>query len=130
MGLPAAASAAGSLAAALGDYSAAAAGGNASDALTQTLASMSRPQLYEIMSQMKLLISHNRSQARQILLANPQLTKALFQAQIMLGMVNNPLAAVQQHQAQHSGPPMQPVSRCCAALPHHTWSSATHPMEL
>ena len=28
-------------------------------------------------------------QARQILVQNPQLTKALFQAQIMLGMVKN-----------------------------------------
>jgi hypothetical protein len=42
----------------------------------------------ELMVQM--LIQQNQQQARQVLIANPQLTKALFQAQIMLGMVRPP----------------------------------------
>ncbi|XP_011622581.1 cleavage stimulating factor 64 isoform X2 [Amborella trichopoda] len=58
--------------------------------MTSHLAGMSKSQLYDIMSQMKALIEQNQQQARQILVANPPLTKALFQAQIMLGMVQPP----------------------------------------
>eukprot|EP00252_Welwitschia_mirabilis_P027114 TRINITY_DN917_c0_g1_i1.p1 TRINITY_DN917_c0_g1~~TRINITY_DN917_c0_g1_i1.p1 ORF type:complete len:510 (+),score=113.88 TRINITY_DN917_c0_g1_i1:141-1670(+) len=54
------------------------------------LAGMSKHQLYDIMSQMKVLIEQNEQQARQILIDNPAMTKALFQAQIMLGMVRPP----------------------------------------
>ncbi|OAY58519.2 cleavage stimulating factor 64 [Manihot esculenta] len=59
----------------------------ASDPLTLHLARMSRSQLNDIMSELKVMASQNREQARQLLLARPQLPKALFQAQIMLGMV-------------------------------------------
>lgn len=61
--------------------------GGSSDAISNTLGAMSRADLYEIMSQMKALVEQNPAQARQILVQNPQLTKALFQAQIMLGMI-------------------------------------------
>lgn len=60
------------------------------DSLTNQLAGMSKHQLYQIVSQMKDLIHQNQQQARQILIANPQLTKTLFQAQVMLGMVRAP----------------------------------------
>ncbi|BBN08786.1 cleavage stimulation factor subunit 2 [Marchantia polymorpha subsp. ruderalis] len=80
------------------------------DALTNHLAGMSKHQLYEIMSQMKIMIQQNQQQARQILVANPQLTKALFQAQIMLGMVRpQQVVATQQPQTQPA-PPQQPAS--------------------
>ncbi|CAN1731198.1 Cleavage stimulating factor 64 [Linum perenne] len=58
-----------------------------SDPLTLHLAKMSRSQLNEIMSELKVMATQNREAARQLLLARPQLPKALFQAQIMLGMV-------------------------------------------
>ncbi|KAK9113391.1 hypothetical protein Syun_020188 [Stephania yunnanensis] len=60
------------------------------ETLSSNLAGMSKNQLYDIMSQMKTLIEQNQQQARQILVDNPALTKALFQAQIMLGMVQPP----------------------------------------
>ncbi|MCO5613353.1 hypothetical protein L7F22_067629 [Adiantum nelumboides] len=60
------------------------------DNLTSQIAGMSKHQLYQIVSQMKDLIQQNQQQARQILIDNPQLTKTLFQAQIMLGMVRAP----------------------------------------
>ncbi|KAJ4713399.1 cleavage stimulating factor 64-like [Melia azedarach] len=66
------------------------AGKQVGDGLPASLAGMSKNQLYEIMSQMKALIEQNQQQARQILIQNPLLTKALFQAQIMLGMVKPP----------------------------------------
>ncbi|KAF2297501.1 hypothetical protein GH714_024491 [Hevea brasiliensis] len=59
----------------------------ASDPLTLHLAKMSRSQLNDIMSELKVMATQNRELARQLLLARPQLPKALFQAQIMLGMV-------------------------------------------
>ncbi|KAG4187331.1 hypothetical protein ERO13_A08G094762v2 [Gossypium hirsutum] len=57
------------------------------EGLPASFAGMSKNQLYEIMSQMKTLIEQNQQQAKEILIQNPLLTKALFQAQIMVGMV-------------------------------------------
>lgn len=61
-------------------------GGN--DPLTLHLAGMSRNQLYEFLNEMKALAQQNQQQARHILLLHPQLPKAIFQAQIMLGIVS------------------------------------------
>lgn len=61
--------------------------GLGSDQLTHYLAKMSRNQMFEIMSEMKVMATQNKELARQLLLSSPQLPKALFQAQIMLGMV-------------------------------------------
>lgn len=57
------------------------------DPLTLHLAKMSRNQLNEILSEIKVMATQNREQARQLLLVSPQLPKALFQAQIILGVV-------------------------------------------
>ncbi|KAL9247485.1 hypothetical protein vseg_020913 [Gypsophila vaccaria] len=73
------------------------------DNLAANLAGMSKTQLYEIMSQMKFLIDQNQQQARDILVTNPMLTRALFQAQIMLGMVQ-PSQSVSSVQPQPSQP--------------------------
>ncbi|KAG7659475.1 Transcription termination and cleavage factor C-terminal domain [Arabidopsis suecica] len=83
--------------------------------LPANLAGMTKSQLYDIMSQMKTLIDQNHQQAREILIRNPLLTKALFQAQIMLGMVQPPQVtpkvepqAVQQPQQSHQSIPPKP----------------------
>ncbi|XP_010537452.1 PREDICTED: formin-like protein 20 [Tarenaya hassleriana] len=80
--------------------------------LPANLAGMTKSQLYDIMSQMKALIDQNQQQAREILIQNPVLTKALFQAQIMLGMVQPPQVipkiepqASQQPQQSHQAVP-------------------------
>ncbi|GAB2209766.1 hypothetical protein Droror1_Dr00026990 [Drosera rotundifolia] len=57
------------------------------DPLTLHLAKMSRRQLTQVISDMKSLSNQNKEIARQLLLLCPQLLKALFQAQIILGMV-------------------------------------------
>lgn len=49
------------------------------------------PQVWDLMSQMKSLIQANEQEARAILVGNPSLTRALFQAQIVLGMVKDSL---------------------------------------
>ncbi|KAJ4964874.1 hypothetical protein NE237_016723 [Protea cynaroides] len=97
IGLPLAATAASVMAGALGDVqtggmssmqnSLHSQSGLGNDPLTNHLAKMSRNQLYEIMAQIKVMATQNKELARQLLLSSPQLPKALFQAQIILGMV-------------------------------------------
>ncbi|XP_074576749.1 cleavage stimulating factor 64-like isoform X2 [Curcuma longa] len=94
IGFPFAATAANAMAAALGGAQTSNAqnmlhshSGNGNDSLTHYLSRLSRHQLLEIMSEMKTLTTQNKPLVRQLLQSNPQLTKALFQAQVMLGMV-------------------------------------------
>ncbi|KAK3024081.1 hypothetical protein RJ639_044183 [Escallonia herrerae] len=70
------------------------------DPLTLYLATLSKNQLNEIMSEVKAMATENKEQARQLLLASPLLQKAVFQAQIMLGMLTKQMA---------SGPLRQPL---------------------
>lgn len=62
-------------------------GMHAVDAVDAAVHGMSKAQLYNIMAEMKSLIQANPAQARQVLIQQPQLTRALFQAQVLLGMV-------------------------------------------
>lgn len=82
----------------------------ANDPLTLRLAKMSRSQLNEIMSELKVMSTQNKELARQLLLARPQLPKAVFQAQIMLGMVT-PQVLQMPNIRQASGHPTQPPLR-------------------
>ncbi|XP_078431764.1 hydroxyproline-rich glycoprotein family protein [Wolffia australiana] len=84
-------------------------GGGGGETLAAQIAGMSKNQLFEIMGQMKNMIEQNPQQARQILIDNPKLTKALFQAQIMLGMVQPPkvMPNFQQTPAQPTQQPTQ-----------------------
>lgn len=79
-----------------------------SDPLTLHLAKMSRNQLNEVISDLKVMATKNKELARQLLLTSPQLPKALFQAQIMLGMVT-PQVLQMPNIRQASVPPTQPV---------------------
>jgi hypothetical protein len=49
------------------------------------LGSLSRGQLFDIMAQLKLMAMQNQGQLRELLLGHPQLSKALLQAQVLLG---------------------------------------------
>jgi hypothetical protein len=49
------------------------------------LGSLSRGQLFDILAQLKLMAMQNQGQLRELLLGHPQLSKALLQAQVMLG---------------------------------------------
>jgi hypothetical protein len=68
--------------------------GAPADQLTMLLARKTRSELYEYLTQMQGLLAQNPAQARQILLDNPQLTRALFMMEIILGMVGNPLGDI------------------------------------
>ncbi|KAK9916985.1 hypothetical protein WJX75_009509 [Coccomyxa subellipsoidea] len=98
--------------------------GGSGELISSALGTKSRAELYEIMAQMKSLVQQNPEQARQILVQNAQLTKALFQAEIMLGMVkgapivpspapapSHPPPAPQQQPQQQQQPQPQPIAQ-------------------
>lgn len=78
------------------------------DPLTLHLAKMSKYQLNQIVSDVKEMATQNKEQARQVLLAYPHLPKALFQAQIMLGIVP-PQMLQMPNIPQFSAQPLLPV---------------------
>ncbi|KVH98594.1 Cleavage stimulation factor subunit 2, hinge domain-containing protein [Cynara cardunculus var. scolymus] len=57
------------------------------DPLTLHLAKMPKGQLAEVLTELKTIATQNKEQARQLLLAHPQLSKAVLQAHIMLKSV-------------------------------------------
>lgn len=83
IGLPTAIDAASTMAGALGSSQQS----FANDSLTFYLSNMSRNQLAQMISEVKGITEQNKELAHELLLAKPQLKKALLQAQIMLGMV-------------------------------------------
>ncbi|CAN1293960.1 Cleavage stimulating factor 64, partial [Linum perenne] len=104
-----------------------------SDPLTFHLAKMSRSQLNEIMFELKVMATRNREAARQLLLSRPQLPKALFQAQIMLGMVTSEVLQMPNIRALPSQPAihlLQNTQQLQQALPVFTGpapSQGTYP---
>ncbi|KAM5558876.1 cleavage stimulating factor 64 [Rosa sericea] len=84
IGLQAAVDAAAAMAGALGGSQQLAL---ANDPLTVHLSKMSRNQLAQMVSEMKGIAVENKEMAQELLLAKPQLNRALLQAQMMLGMV-------------------------------------------
>ena len=64
------------------------AGVGSTDAITQTLATLPPNQLLDIMSQMKSLVTTSPDQARALLTGHPQLAYALFQAMLMMNVVD------------------------------------------
>jgi len=64
------------------------------DATTTMLARKTRSEIYNYLADMKEYATTNPTEARQLLTANPQLTKALFQMEVIVGMVRNPLGNV------------------------------------
>ncbi|EPQ30451.1 uncharacterized protein PFL1_01977 [Pseudozyma flocculosa PF-1] len=63
-------------------------GVGATDAITQTLATLPPNQLLDIMGQMKALTATSPDQARALLTGHPQLAYALFQAMLMMNVVD------------------------------------------
>uniref|UniRef100_A0A1A9W2S9 RRM domain-containing protein n=1 Tax=Glossina brevipalpis TaxID=37001 RepID=A0A1A9W2S9_9MUSC len=64
----------------------------APEIITKTVASLPPEQMYELMKQMKLCIQNNPSEARQMLMLNPQLAYALLQAMVVMRIVDPPTA--------------------------------------
>ncbi|PLW54329.1 hypothetical protein PCANC_04935 [Puccinia coronata f. sp. avenae] len=93
-----------------------AAGQTATDQISQTLAAIPPAQLAEITGQMKQLVASAPDQARQLLNANPQLTYALFQAMLMMGVVD---ASILTRMLAPAAMPKQQQPVPLATMPTH-----------
>lgn len=94
--------------------------GAAMDLLTKRVADLTPTQMYEIMSQMKQMQQSDPTQARTLLIQNPQLSLALFQAQLVLGMVKPPSSAApaQAQAARAQAAPPPPAHQAAPVAPH------------
>ncbi|WWD01789.1 hypothetical protein V866_008735 [Kwoniella sp. B9012] len=63
-------------------------GANATDNISKTLATVTPGQMQDVMASMKSLITTNPEQARQLLSSKPQLAYALFQAMLLMNIVD------------------------------------------
>eukprot|EP00775_Hariotina_reticulata_P009623 gene9623-9784_t len=63
------------------------------DQLNELLASKSRPELWEVLRLLKEFLGGDRAAARSYFAERPALAKAVFQAQVLLGMVKPPPGA-------------------------------------
>ncbi|KAJ8985077.1 hypothetical protein NQ317_019761 [Molorchus minor] len=66
----------------------------APEAISKAVASLPPEQMFELMKQMKTTIQNNPTEARQMLLQNPQLAYALLQAQVVMKIIDPHTAAL------------------------------------
>ncbi|GAA99146.1 uncharacterized protein L969DRAFT_88240 [Mixia osmundae IAM 14324] len=108
-------------------------GASAVDSISETLATLPPNELLDIMSQMKSLVTTSPDQAKALLAGNPQLTYALFQAMLMMNIVDPIVlqrmlapaagqAPPQSVQQQPQLPPQQPMFS--QALPQRPYGQA------
>ncbi|XP_064628560.1 cleavage stimulation factor subunit 2-like [Lineus longissimus] len=80
----------------------------APEAISKAVASLPPEQMYELMKQMKLCIQNNPTEARNMLLQNPQLAYALLQAQIVMKIVDPQVAIAMLQRERDQIPPIMP----------------------
>ncbi|XP_063974332.1 cleavage stimulation factor subunit 2-like isoform X2 [Diachasmimorpha longicaudata] len=71
----------------------------APEAISKAVAALPPEQMFELMKQMKLCIQNNPTEARQLLLQNPQLSYALLQAHVVMRIVDPQTAVSMLHKA-------------------------------
>ncbi|MCJ1255650.1 hypothetical protein MMC24_003467 [Lignoscripta atroalba] len=76
------------------------------DAISKTLSTLPAPQLLDILSQMKSLVMGDPNKATELLKQAPQLSYAIFQALLLMGLVDTSVLASVVEQA--SAPPPAP----------------------
>ncbi|XP_043192922.1 cleavage stimulation factor subunit 2-like [Amphibalanus amphitrite] len=81
----------------------------APEAISKAVASLPPEQMFELMKQMKLCIQNNPTEARTMLLQNPQLAYALLQAQVVMRIVDPQTAASMLHKSQPEPPVLKPA---------------------
>lgn len=74
------------------------------DAISKTLSTLTAPQLLDILSQMKGLVMGDPARATELLTKAPQLSYAIFQALLLMGLVDTTVLATV---VEGSGPPVQ-----------------------
>ncbi|XP_069688856.1 cleavage stimulation factor subunit 2 isoform X1 [Periplaneta americana] len=83
----------------------------APEAISKAVASLPPEQMFELMKQMKLCVQNNPSEARAMLLQNPQLAYALLQAQVVMRIVDPHTAVSMLHKANPMPTPLMPVEK-------------------
>lgn len=78
---------------------------DAPEVITKTVASLPPEQMFELMKQMKNCFQNNPTEARQMLLQNPQLAYALLQAMVVMKILD-PTAAVNYLVRGNTMPPV------------------------
>lgn len=80
----------------------------APEAISKAVASLPPEQMFELMKQMKLCVQNNPSEARNMLLQNPQLAYALLQAQVVMRIVDPQTACSMLHPETSVPSPLMP----------------------
>lgn len=89
----------------------------APEAISKAVASLPPEQMFELMKQMKLCVQNNPTEARTMLLQNPQLAYALLQAQVIMRIVDPATAVTMLHGANQIPPILQPGGIIPAHVP-------------
>ncbi|KAI9853065.1 MAG: hypothetical protein M1824_001551 [Vezdaea acicularis] len=88
------------------------------DAISKTLATLPAPQLLDILSQMKGLVMQDPAKATELLKQAPQLSYALFQALLLMGLVDTTaLQSVVEKSAQQGATPTPQLVQPQTILP-------------
>ncbi|KAG2626418.1 hypothetical protein PVAP13_3KG357700 [Panicum virgatum] len=80
------------------------------EALAAQINAMPRSEMYDMMSKMKTMIDHDQETVRRMLVDNPDVTRALFRAQVVLGMVKTPKTAQSSDMVQPAAASTAPSS--------------------
>lgn len=89
----------------------------APEAISKAVASLPPEQMFELMRQMKLCVQNNPTEARQMLLQNPQLAYALLQAQVVMRIVDPQVAVTMLQKTNPALQPLMPVEGNRPPLP-------------
>ncbi|KAG7153772.1 Cleavage stimulation factor subunit 2-like [Homarus americanus] len=81
----------------------------APEAISNAVASLPPEQMYELMRQMKLCVRNNPSEARTMLMNNPQLAYALLQAQVVMRIIDPKTAVQILHGGREAVEPLMPT---------------------
>lgn len=81
------------------------------DAISKTLSTLPAPQLLDILSQMKGLVIQDPEKSTQLFSSAPQLSYAIFQALLLMGLVDTSVLASVVEQAAQPAPVPAPVQQ-------------------
>ncbi|KAL6838542.1 hypothetical protein ACP4OV_031598 [Aristida adscensionis] len=99
----------------------------AGEALAAQINSMSRSEMFDLMAQVKAMLDHDQETVRRMLVENPEVTRALFRAQVVLGMVKTPKTAQSSDVVQPTVAPTAPSSVKATAQDHVSGPQAPLP---
>lgn len=101
-----------------------------SNAISQTLSSLPAPQLLDVLSQMKSLVTSDPARATELLRQAPQLAYAVFQALLLMNIVDySALGSVVEQAAQPQAPPAAQPQHFQPSYPSAPAQTSTPPVQ-